>query len=1413
MEGLESVMKRVVLLAGLLGIFGLTIGDAATSFPIVGTVQINPPHTPQPGGFNVSTGTVQSLTISGLSGAAGNCLQAGIGGVIISAGTPCGSGGGGGGGNGNINPAPQFSFPFFSSAGSTNTLSGDTAITTDGSGNLRTVTVNSTNGYFQGNNSALFIVPASSVTSVGNSLNSFGSGIGLTALGRQALGNQTTGGYSTAVGVRSLFNENNSINLNQFNSAFGVNSLFFTTVGINNAAFGDNTCLTNVGGIGNTCLGSGSDMGQPGLTNATAIGFGAVAQNSNTTAIGGLPGTFNSVNLVVSTITTTGIGVNVPAVSNQSIKIDNPGTSGDSYGINSTADGPGGTTHIGLYGWASGASTNYGLWVASGAVRLANYPNTVLATNSLGVVVSTTISATAGIQNTSTLQAGATFYVSSGTVSGPFAAQSLSLNGTGNFSFFNIPDNTTYQVIGTSVAIPPGDAIVMGASNTIVDGGTSGSGLLAANNAWTGTNSFSQPVTISSKIVTNTTGGNTLFSRNGLLVGSTSQVNIYMGSAVVGENAFAISSVNQSDEVLIPERSEAKFNHYGAQIGNLHVGNTAGTANSQIGSATDAVNLLNLYDGTGSLEFQARGNGQDIYFTESNGGEQLRLSNQTGMTVSSSETVKGTGGLGVKFGVIAGSVTASNLTSGQCVQANSNGTLTSSGGACGGGGGSSSLQVTSSGVQITSPTASMNFGTAFTLAAVGSTATVALNSSSVTLQGQNVINLASTLQAGATFFVSSGTVNGLLTVADSGTNAFPLTVFANRPSAGGETIFSTTTAISPELIVNDNNVASAAFRCDSTGCSMGGLTGGLPFTLKNQGTSTSITLNTDTSVTISSNTLVNGTLSQQGAPVILSTSTLQAGSTLFVSSGTINTLNTPTHNVTSNLNLVNTAGDNQATITDPGSTGQQQVQITAANGVGINHAPMPGQDLVVPNLTITGTCVGCTAGAFINNAATLQSGATFYVSSGTVDQALAIGGNGAAALRLTGNNWEYDTAAAPTVQPYLNLAATTVSLGGSPLGFLFENGSGVWGIALDPTSPGGSLRTREPISASSGVFVTGGILSDNITATSSATFNNSIAVASATTLSGNVIFSSTVVLGNGSGTNGQVETSGGPGTVPTWTTVGGGGASLSSTNTWTAQQTFNQSSIFVSSVTISTTVFASLVQVSSLPFVPSGFGGGQPGDIQMRANNGLTSRIYFYSGAGVAQGQINMTTGGSMNMSNENTTQTVNLISNFNTGVAVQSTGHTLLAHGIDVSGSSSTFTTPVIFKSSIAVVTPVANAYEATFSTTTPTSAAGNYQIAVTTSGVFSVGASSSPLLTSCGTTPAIVGTNAAFTITPGGSAAGCTVTFNPPLKNTPICVISPQTESIVNALSYTETNTAITFTQTSMTSKVDVHCYGNNE
>lgn len=1263
----------------------------------------------------------------------------------------------------------------------------------------------------------------------------------------------------------------------------------------------------------------------PGTTNTvsglTGITTDGTLQNLNVAGIVSSPnGVISTLSSSSGTVTllnsSTGtfsnnLAVGTSPVGNQAIKIDNSGNTGDSYGINATADGIGGGTHYGIYGWGSGATTNYGLFIGSGTARLATPISSLLATNSLGVIVSTVVPA---IQNTSTLQSGATFFVSSGTVVGPLSAQSLTLQGTGNFAFFNIPDSTTYQVIGTSITSTPGDAVVWGASNTIIDGGTSGSGLLASNNTWTGTNSFTKAISISSSITTSLPGGQTVFSRTGLLTGSTAQVNIY-GSGVVGENLLSIGSPAQTDQVLFPNAAEANLSRYGARLGSISIGDS-GTANL-IFSHTDTDNFSNYYDATGSMEFETRGAGQDIYFTQASGGEQGRFSGVTGFTVSSSETVKGAGGLGVKFGVIAGSVTASNLVNGQCVQAGANGLLTASGGACGsGGGGSSSLQVTSSGVQITSPTASMNFGSAFTLAAVGSTSTIALNPSSVTLQGQNVINLTSALQSGATFFVSSGTVSGALS--------------ANTISAA----FS----LSSQQINIPNSLNNALASLQNVGGS--GLQQVEIFSPQGSG----INATPVNGVDLSLNSETIG-----GAYPLLSTSTLQSGATIYVSSGTISVLNTPTHNV-STLNILNTTNDGQAVLTDPGSSGQNQLSISASNGVGINTSPMPGQDLAVPSETVNtafktnGTAVLKTPISINQTNTGVVNSELDFTQNGTIGgyiQSLYYGGTGFNAplvlnspLGVSGTafaSMDIDNIYGVSVINSTN-NVRAFSVGNSIAGtYNFSISTmGAVAIAGSPGTVGQVLTSGGSNTTPSWATSTGASLSSTQTWTGANTFVSSVTISTYTLVSssGNTNALDVVALGGNYGTN----TPGGAGAEVDCTNTGTNGncfqiyshqgtqqqldAAMSivlDSNTYNERALYIQqngtanspvngiredafdyatltfedtkrnangingiyqfsdhndclrmesrisgsfenafqvchdttgvsvgvnsdygvpvstfeiagnlsvgagnegikaplngmqvqgNSVFTSSVTVSSgEIVEGGLQVSSLPFNAS----GGSADIEIRNTSPIMG---LYNAAGTRIGVMTEGNGGNLTIDNEQTTPDTLIEANFTIGVDVNKSGHTSLPHGIDVLGSSSTFRTPVLVSSSMSVVGPIANPYEQTWSTSTI-----SYQIAVATSGVFSVGLSSSPLPTSCGTIPSIIGTNAAFTITPGAGASGCTITFNPPLKNTPTCIVTEQTDSLVNALSYTVTNTALTITQTGFSSKVDAHCFGQNE
>ena len=110
---------------------------------------------------------------------------------------------------------------------------------------------------------------------------------------------------------------------------------------------------------------------------------------------------------------------------------------------------------------------------------------------------------------------------------------------------------------------------------------------------------------------------------------------------------------------------------------------------------------------------------------------------------------------------------------------------------------------------------------------------------------------------------------------------------------------------------------------------------------------------------------------------------------------------------------------------------------------------------------------------------------------------------------------------------------------------------------------------------------------------------------------------------------------------------------------------------------------------------------------------------------------------------------------------------------------------------------------------TTTP---ASNYFFAVMGNGHLAA-SSTVPVVSSCGTSPSITGSDSAFTVTVGSVAATtCTVTFAYPFTNVPVCTVTGQTGTI--ALTYSKTASAITITNAALTGDIiDVLCVGNHE
>jgi hypothetical protein len=82
-------------------------------------------------------------------------------------------------------------------------------------------------------------------------------------------------------------------------------------------------------------------------------------------------------------------------------------------------------------------------------------------------------------------------------------------------------------------------------------------------------------------------------------------------------------------------------------------------------------------------------------------------------------------------------------------------------------------------------------------------------------------------------------------------------------------------------------------------------------------------------------------------------------------------------------------------------------------------------------------------------------------------------------------------------------------------------------------------------------------------------------------------------------------------------------------------------------------------------------------------------------------------------------------------------------------------------------------------------------------------LGSATAPALTSCGTTPAIVGNDMAGTVTMGTTATGCVITFNGAKSSAPHCVVTWIATPLASQ-SYVTSATAITLTQTSTSNNV---------
>jgi hypothetical protein len=161
------------------------------------------------------------------------------------------------------------------------------------------------------------------VTAVGVGPNALrvNTGINNTAVGSEAMNDNTTGTFNTAVGFQALQNNvsgqsstamgSRALDLSRANenTGFGAFALSNTTAGGQNTALGFSTLSGNTVGTQNTAVGFNAEVAFNALTNATAVGARASVAQDNSLVLGsinGVNGATSGVNVGIGTSTPQG---------------------------------------------------------------------------------------------------------------------------------------------------------------------------------------------------------------------------------------------------------------------------------------------------------------------------------------------------------------------------------------------------------------------------------------------------------------------------------------------------------------------------------------------------------------------------------------------------------------------------------------------------------------------------------------------------------------------------------------------------------------------------------------------------------------------------------------------------------------------------------------------------------------------------------------------------------------------------------------------------------------------------------------------------------------------------------------------------------------------------------------------------
>lgn len=288
------------------------------------------------------------------------------------------------------------------------------------------------------------------------------------------------------------------------------------------------------------------------------------------------------------------------------------------------------------------------------------------------------------IHSTDSLQIGATFYVSSGTVAGP-----LYINGGGDGSITATITGSTYTAVWSSGAYTVGQTAVFSSTNGTLIGSSSSGGSTPGGSSFqlqynnggvlggaAFTNVWASSITVSTigVLVNGSITSNDGFSGTG----GPGILDIFAGTPYVqNRTLFAVGSGAQKNQFYVPN------NHYvistlGLQAGNLVVGDTSASG-QRIYSIGDTNSFFDLRNGSSMTFNTGTANGPgDIRFQPAST-LALTISNQSGITAVSSVSVRSPGGIMTTFGVNAATaqITGLGTNTNVCTDGSSN--LTTSG--------------------------------------------------------------------------------------------------------------------------------------------------------------------------------------------------------------------------------------------------------------------------------------------------------------------------------------------------------------------------------------------------------------------------------------------------------------------------------------------------------------------------------------------------------------------------------------------------------------------------------------------------------------------------------------------------------------------------------------------------------------